>query len=711
MQPFLTPQLRLFAVTARKFTTSQKRLKAMLGSFILILFLLPFFSYTFNTIVGEKPGTLSIRPRLAFLFFFANAIPFLAMTIVAQEHYLQKRNTLLKDIHKRSVELLKDYDKRLESSYSAFEYETQTFFDRWVASIDTKGQLTDKNNAKVIKAARQNFVDNYFLISSSSAYVGTFAGVRKVEENLSVNEEKDEARGTRPQPTMSKNDKNNAQVFNLIGKRVMRELNGTTRSNQAATKLELLAESLLQKSFAEITHGFIKAMGGITMWGFGKVQNLTLMKLMSLSGSEMIDFMAVIIWNSKTVQDHYVENTILNINRNPVGLKVVARKELTRKYFPPDFVPNQQIITQMNQATERPSEEIETIEFNDSQYLAICFKGKFLERYKIMGLYPLDRLSRIIGRQKDDLILLGMLSILLGLLLAQILTRSFLVPLEQLQNAALAIETRDYAFRVKRTSKDEFGEIATIFNDVMVGLEELEVAKVVQESLFPENHLNKNKVKIFGRSITMAELGGDYFDFFEIDNNSCGVLMGDVAGHGVGAALIMAMAKSGILSCQDCLKTPKLLLEKLHYLIHSSKTRKQKKIMTFQYLYIDTDCGLARYSNAGACSPILIENQGQTARELYLAGPALGAFKKANFKECEMQFKSGDALVFYTDGIIEARDSSGQEMGYANFMKLTQNCYDSDPEIMYQKIYRAYLKHIDGQEADDDLTLIVLVFS
>lgn len=707
---FLTPEFRIFAVSARDFTEKQKWLGAKLAAFILLLLLLPFYSYTFKTMVRKVPGVIKIRPRLAFLFFFANVVPFLGMSIIAREYYEQKRVSMLKDIHRRSIDLLQDYDKRLESTISRFEYNVQTFFDNWAAEMD-KAILDRNRNDQIIAAMNQTHVDNFFVISSSSAEVGSFAGVNRVEESLSVKDEAHEKGKAKKQHGYKKSDLANSQIFNLIGKRIMNELNGVSKSNKDATKLELFAESILQKSFVEITHSFIKAMGGVSSWGFGKVQNLTLLKFMSIKGSEIVDFMAVVLWNSKTVQAHYLRHTIIPINRNTLGLKVLARLEISHEFIPRGYETDRALVNFVNQATDRPGEEIETVEIQGKGYMAICFRGRFLERYKLIGLFPLERLDRQIGRQKGDLMLLGVLSVLLGLLLAQILTRAFVKPLEQLQASALAIENRDFHHRYSEAGKDEFAEIGQIFNEVMVGLEELEVAKVVQESLFPLESIKVGRVKIFGRSISMAELGGDYFDYFAIDERACGILMGDVAGHGVGAALIMAMAKSGILSSKSSLKKPQQLLQQMHQLIYSSKTSRQKKVMTFQYLCLDSGSGLGNYANAGACSPILVENHGKSAREVSLAGAALGAFKKARFNEIEIQFKPGDAILFYTDGIIEARNRQGEEIGYERFCELARKSWSNDPATMYSAIYQAYLQHIGGQEAQDDLTMVVTIFS
>jgi sigma-B regulation protein RsbU (phosphoserine phosphatase) len=149
----------------------------------------------------------------------------------------------------------------------------------------------------------------------------------------------------------------------------------------------------------------------------------------------------------------------------------------------------------------------------------------------------------------------------------------------------------------------------------------------------------------------------------------------------------------------------------LHSLIHASKTKKQKKIMTFQYLYLDSVNGTGIYSNAGACSPIIIRKAENRVEELKLPGAALGAFKKAKYSEIEISFAPGDAIVFYTDGIVEARGDNDEEMGYDELKRLLLRSWDLNAEKFYRNIYQEYLKHLGSQSAQDDLTMVVLVYT
>ena len=704
---FLTPEISVFAAVSKPYSFHQLLLYPLTAILLFTLLMTPFLVYTWRITIGGQPGTISIRPRIAFIFFFASAIPFMAIAIFAREHYSQKHNASLKEAHRRSMTLLQNYDERMQSMWSRTEHKTRRYLEEWAKGMQGR-EIDEASNRQLTAAGRELLVESFFMIASSSAIAGSFSGPERLSESLEQKPPETE----RPEYNESgervyrRTDTQNAQIANIIGKRIMSELNGEVRNTKEADRLELLFESLMQKSFSEITHNFIKAMGGLTPWGFGRTLNLALLNFISAGNHEKIDFMALMIWSSPQVQEEYLLKTIDEINRNPLGLKVILCNHFNGKFHPANDLISDKLADYFKRIVEQPTEEIEIIELDGQEYMVVGFIGKHLSRYKIMGLYPIDRLDKAIAGQRTDLFLFALFCLILAAWLAQILSQSFLNPLNSLQEAAIAIEKRDFSHRVGDLGKDEFGETAAIFDEVMVGLEELAVAKIVQESLFPAVALQRGSFRIYGKSLAMTELGGDYFDYFTIDDDHVAALLGDVAGHGVGAALIMAMAKAAIVKCRDRLKTPVKLLESLHDLIYSSKTRKQKKIMTFQYLTADCTTGKVVYSNAGGCSPIFFQNG--RAEEVTLAGAALGSFKKAKLQQLEIEFRPGDLMLFYTDGIIEARNRDGVEFGYQNFARLVEKSAGPDPETVYNKICEGYYQHIAGMEAQDDLTLVVI---
>lgn len=709
---FLKPGLRIFCTLPRNFSPDKTRLLSSAAAIFVMLLMLPFTIYSYRTSIQLQPGTIMIRPRIAFVFFFACGLPFSAMIMVAREHYHQKHATGLKQAYQQTLNMLQNYDTRMQSIISRYEYQMKTFLENWADNMQNRPFNDDANNL-IREKCRELSVDSFFLVCSHTPIVGSYNGVDHFRETLEEQKLRDQKHeyDESGNQIYRNSDAQNSQVANLIGKRIMGELNGEPRSNKNADRMELLFESIMQKSFAEITHSFIKAMGGISPWGFGQTVNLALLNFMSAGTSEKIDFMGLIIWSGKIIQREYARQSIGDINRNAAGVKFYLKNFIDQKNFPADVTFPEEVEKIFERITDTPNEEIETIKIDNQEYMIIGFTGKHMNYHKLLALYPLSILEKRVFNQKVDLILLGIFCILLTAWLANLLSQSFITPLQQLQQTAQAIEKRNFSARVNYDKKDEFGEVAEIFDGVMVSLEELEVAKIVQESLFPEEAMQQNNFRIYGKSLTMSELGGDYFDYFPIDSNHFAALMGDVAGHGVGAALIMAMARAGIIKCEKELNQPARVLKRLHELILASKTKRQKKIMTFQYISANSETGKVSYANAGGCSPIIIRREKNHIEEVTLAGAALGAFKKASFNELELQFNNGDMMVFYTDGIIESRNRLGVEMGYHGFAELVKRSWSNDPEMAYNAICEGYRQHLDGEEAQDDLTMVVICYN
>ncbi|MDD3145694.1 MAG: SpoIIE family protein phosphatase, partial [Candidatus Riflebacteria bacterium] len=552
-------------------------------------------------------------------------------------------------------------------------------------------------------------IENYFIISSSSQVIGArdgFIGYSGSMDDLRIDKQATKARRTISDVALA-----DLKAANLVGKKVMSDLNRVEMSGKALDRIEIVAESLLQKSFIEITHSIIDNIGRINQWGFGYLKDLTYFKFISVGERDITDYLAMIFWRPQVFQNNFLVAALPQANRNAQGFKLLAFNKLKNRFVGNLDDPEGVVEKFARRAGQKPTEEIEILNLNGEEYIATGFNGRFLEFFQIIGLYPVRNIERVISARKTDLLLFGLFSLLLAAGLAQILASSFVAPLAGLRHGALAIENRNFSHRIKNAGQDEFGEVAGIFNHIMVGFEELEVAKIVQESLFPKPDFALNRFSIFGRSVSMGELGGDYLDFFKIDDTNFAVLMGDVAGHGVGAALIMAMAKAGILSSGENLASPKTILTGLHQMILASKSSRQKKVMTFQYLFMNSDSGEGLYANAGACSPYIYRRSAGVVEELSQAGAALGAFKKAVYGEVPLQLKSGDAMIFYTDGLVESRNLAGLEIGYDGLQKILTDCYDTDPAIYYRNIFSAYSGHIAGQEAQDDLTLIIVVCS
>jgi sigma-B regulation protein RsbU (phosphoserine phosphatase) len=340
------------------------------------------------------------------------------------------------------------------------------------------------------------------------------------------------------------------------------------------------------------------------------------------------------------------------------------------------------------------------------------FKGKFLQKYTLFALYPTRQIIDKIDIEKRRLVFAGIFAVLIILVLGNLLARSFIFPLREITGGAEAIKNKNFDLRLPALGNDEFGDIAQMFNETMVDFGELKVAGVIQEQLLPQTLPESGKFKLFGRTVSPGDVGGNYYDYFNCGENRFSVLLGKVSGKGVSAALIMAMAKAAVLSSDDQLAESKLMVQKVNLLLCSTQNAWQEHFMSLQYITFDSLGGQASLVNAGGPSPLIVDSRKQTVKEIKLSGPLLGKSANSDFAAIEFRLKEGQALILYTEEVFRANNLAGQEFGYENFIKLVLESFAAEPCEYYNNIHRAYDSHIGGvSELSGDMTMIILTFN
>lgn len=706
---FLSRDIRAFLLIEKKNTDLNIFLKALLAFLIYFFLSFPLIKYIWNTVILKIPGNASIRLKLAFLFFFATAIPILSLTIVSHEYNLHRRMALIEEARLWSIENLLGIEQRFMSYLKNIVIDLDKYVDEWSEKLK-KEELNNEHGKLIGKKLDSLGAYDFYCCASESKIIATFEGLFKYTGSLeAINiDKKNSVFNSELYPYRC----DELKVVNIITKKLCSDLNGKEIPSYILSKVEILAENIVQKTFPEIVYEAVETIGTIKEWGLGKNTSMAYFKFISLFGKNQTDYILISSWRPRQLQESFIKSIIDKANRNPKNFKFIAYERFYRQFVQSKYEKFDELRHFAKEANEKPTEELQIINLDGEDYIAVCFTGRELYRYSFVGLYPLSNVDRTIDEQSSMLWILIILCIVLAIGLAQLLTKSFVKPLLTLQEGALAIESRNFTHRLSLPNRDEFGEVGNIFNKVMVGLEELEIAKIVQESMFPKPEFNQGKFSIYGKTVTMRDVGGDYIDFFKVDGNSFSMLIGDVAGHGVGAAVIMAMAKAAVLGGGEELRSPALMLNNLHKMILATKSSKQKKIMTFQYLHINSETAQLVYGNAGGCSPWLVRHKIGIIEELKMSGAALGAFKKASYREMPIYMQPGDAIVFYTDGIIESKNKSGEMLGYNRFKLLLQSAWDKNPEKYYNNIYGEYINHVGiDAEADDDLTIAILVYN
>ncbi len=239
---------------------------------------------------------------------------------------------------------------------------------------------------------------------------------------------------------------------------------------------------------------------------------------------------------------------------------------------------------------------------------------------------------------------------------------------------------------------------------------ELETARQIQLSILPREIPQPPGLDIAARYIPMTSVAGDFYDFVAVDEKRIGILVADVSGHGMPAALIASMLKIAFAAQSAHACDPALVLSGLNQALCG---KFQGHYVTAAYALIDTEKRTICYAGAGH-PPLLVRegSSGKTHRVLE-NGLFLGYFPEATYSTVETAFQEGDWVVLYTDGISEMRDASEEQFGEARLRQFLEDHPDCPATHFADTLLEAlsqFSGRAPGQEPDDDVTLVAVRF-
>lgn len=236
--------------------------------------------------------------------------------------------------------------------------------------------------------------------------------------------------------------------------------------------------------------------------------------------------------------------------------------------------------------------------------------------------------------------------------------------------------------------------------------EQLAIAHQLQQSLLPQSDKKLPYARACSQSLPCYEVGGDYFDYFDLEEGRFGFALGDVAGKGISAALLASKVQ-GILSAQSFLDYPlPAIISNLNR--NLSKRGVGNRFVTFFFGILDPE-GNCSYVNAGHNPPVLMHLDG-TMKELTDGGVVLGLFPEARYESRAVTLQPGDHLILFTDGVVEALNVAGEEFGKERlFALLNGKARASAPELL-SSVRKAVLSFATNTPQHDDITLMVLGF-
>ncbi len=237
--------------------------------------------------------------------------------------------------------------------------------------------------------------------------------------------------------------------------------------------------------------------------------------------------------------------------------------------------------------------------------------------------------------------------------------------------------------------------------------QELEIAKQVQARLFPQIQPQLKTVDYAGICVQARQVGGDYFDFLNLGPQRLALIIGDVSGKGIAAALLMANLQASLRSQSSlAFDQPEALLRSVNRLFYDNTSDGAYASLLFAE-YDDATRRL-RYVNCGHLSGLLLRAEGNVER-LESTSTLLGLFKEWDCSVREQELFPGDVLAFYTDGVTEARNGQGEEFGEQFLIEALRQHRELSCQALLAEIVDG-VRRFSPQEQHDDITAIVAKF-
>jgi len=308
------------------------------------------------------------------------------------------------------------------------------------------------------------------------------------------------------------------------------------------------------------------------------------------------------------------------------------------------------------------------------------------------------------------------------------LTRSITGTVDKLYRATERVKEGDFSYRIRVPSNDQISALGQAFDSMTASVQrlmreseeklrlesELEIAREVQTQLFPRSAPEVPGLALYGVCKAARSVSGDYYDFLKLGENKVGLVLGDVSGKGISAALLMAAIQSALraqfydgfaptLASPTSAPSTAAVVSRLNVQLYDNTPR--EKYVTFFFAVYDAATRSLTYTNAGHLPPVLFR-RGKVER-LKVGGTVVGLFSPMTYEQAEIQIQPGDLLLAFTDGITEPENIYGEEFGEERVLKVVHRALGASPQILAEEIYRTVSDWTGSPELQDDMTMLI----
>ena len=236
--------------------------------------------------------------------------------------------------------------------------------------------------------------------------------------------------------------------------------------------------------------------------------------------------------------------------------------------------------------------------------------------------------------------------------------------------------------------------------------DEIKQVRLIQNSLLPSSLPEVKNFSFAATYIPTEDVGGDYYDYIKMSNDFYGFLVADVSGHGIPAAVIMAITRALVHSYTIDIVSSAEVLNMINEILCDNIYTND--FVTMFYLVVNMKTGLCNYASAGHHPVLYFDKSKMMVHQLKAKGLFLGAFEKVEYEEKNMELHKGDILLLYTDGLVDVQNRSDKFYGMDRLIGKLILFNEEDPENIVESILDDVKEFSEGRPCSDDLTMLII---
>jgi serine phosphatase RsbU (regulator of sigma subunit) len=316
-------------------------------------------------------------------------------------------------------------------------------------------------------------------------------------------------------------------------------------------------------------------------------------------------------------------------------------------------------------------------------------------------------------------ILIEIFSLVVGVLIAHRITYS----IHNIYSAIQSIQGGDFNVQIPSRHRDQLDNVADSVNEMSSSIvhlmqeisrrealeKELEIAKEVQIQLFPQQIPTVNRLAISAVCRPARQVSGDYYDFLVQDNDHVDIVVGDISGKGISAALLMASLQATIRNgLVETDGEPHERMARVAQNVNRQLYRRSspESYSTLVLNHWDAGARQLYYCNAGHHPPLYFSDG--EVRGLTVGGTVVGLFENWHFEAGSVEVNPGDVVLYFTDGVVEAANGEGEQFGTERLIELVQPNLFLTPEDIQELVLEQVFSWSEGEEQADDITVVCL---